>query len=473
MEINHINSTALLIVMPMTILVLLWWGFARVRKKSASGIKVWQWPYIIGLLVFVPYAGLAMKVYYNMMTSSPKKCKKFYPDTPAPNIVEAYGFWTYWLYDYVPYHERPFCPNDQKAFEKFQTKKKIKDGMAQDPLYIWRRTFDALTDINQADIDDFLVIPEQKHILYINDLIAGFYESATAGEIVEVKRYSYNKPENSTPSIYRAYAAIDKIIHDRNTIRSKKPDNENFPGISKILKWGDQKKITVTLAIEGVPVEWPERETSKDIEPATREQVLLDKVYQSFARIADDLERATGKELAFQFTTDKTAFYTKYDGDIFAVADITLNFRISRTTADKLFGRDAYKISMDGIDLGKGKLFETFEVEFPLISAHYNPRFTTKGVSVINADGTINHSICNTPSDFFVLNGVLDEYVRKCLVSALGIRDKSHRIQGFQHELLLLTLLYYPGITPGMDANTATPIIRQAITEKKVVASPD
>lgn len=468
MEINHFNSIALLIVMPLAILLLLGMGFVKAHTKRSAGLKVWRWPYILGFLVFVPFTVLTFKMYYSMLIASPI-CKKFYPNRPAPNIVEAYGFWTYLLYHYVPYQERPFCPEDQKAFEDFQAKKKIKDGMAQDPLYIWRRSLDALTDINKADIDDFLVIPEQKHILYINDLIAGFYESATAGEIIEVKRYTYNKPENSTEPVYRTYTAIEKIIHDRNTIRKKKPDNENFPGLGKVLKWGDQKTITIAVAIAGMPVEWPEREVNKGIEPTTREQVLLDKVYQSFARIADDLERAIGKELVFQFVTDKTAFYTKYGGDSFTVADITLNFRISKTTEDRLFGRDAYTKSMDEINLDKGTLFETFEVEFPLISAHYNPSFTTKGVSVINADGTINHSICNTPTDFFVLNGVLDEYVRKCLVSALGIRDKSHRIHGFRHELLLLTLLYNSAIIPGSGSEDATPIIKQSITEKQTM----
>jgi|TARA_R110002124_G_scaffold8655_5_gene45781 hypothetical protein len=127
MEINHVNAILLLVLIPSAILVLLWWGLARAYKKRANGVKTWRWPYILGFLVFVPYGGLTITTYYGMITAKPR-CKKFHPQSTAPNIVESYGFWTYLLYHYVPYQERPFCPEDQKAYERHIEKQEKQNG---------------------------------------------------------------------------------------------------------------------------------------------------------------------------------------------------------------------------------------------------------------------------------------------------------------------------------------------------------
>lgn len=122
MEINHVNSILLLVLMPLAILVLLRWGHARTHKRSANGAKTWLWPYFIGYLVFVPYAAVGVVKYSHMLTSGPL-CRNFSPSVTGDRPVESHSRFyppPHILYhNWSPWEKRPICPEDKEAYDRY------------------------------------------------------------------------------------------------------------------------------------------------------------------------------------------------------------------------------------------------------------------------------------------------------------------------------------------------------------------
>ena len=225
---------------------------------------------------------------------------------------------------------------------------------------------------------------------------------------------------------------------------------------------------------------------------ATKNKEIVERTKEVFSKLENKFENATG--LNIEFIADETPSKNPnvYDGDKHSISDITLHVVSQYSTGLDAKKRDHGLYEKDsphyfpGIEKIRKPnhitddnyiFFNTYEVMHPITSNKHKyqkntykllgPRFNTNIVNVLDDNYRIKRSICNTDNQFFILNGVYEEFVQKCLISAFGLNMDGSSSYNFEHYLFLLNLLYDTQINPGMTKKQILPLVTRNIYNTK------